>query len=90
MTVYASAGHGWTAGTSSNWYLQRPVLWDMAEDYGNIDMLNHFVHYAFNAGATVVPFRPVGWQAIEIVLDQDDPGVTYTGSWIDSSASKYY
>jgi hypothetical protein len=89
VTVYASAGHGWTAGETS-WYLQRPVLLDMCEDYGNIDMLNHFVHYAFNAGATVVPFRPVGWQMIEIVLDQDDPGVTYVGSWTDGSSSKYY
>lgn len=89
VTVFTSAGHGWTAGDSS-WYLQRPVLLDMCEDYGNIDMLNYFVHYAFNAGATVVPFRPVGWQPIEIVLDQDDPGVTYTGSWDDGISSKYY
>jgi hypothetical protein len=89
VTVFASAGHGWTAGESS-WYLQRPVLLDMCEDYGNIDMLNYFVHYAFNAGATVVPFRPVGWQPIEIVLDNDDPGVTYEGSWNDGSGSKYY
>ncbi|MBU0638863.1 MAG: hypothetical protein KKB50_08365 [Planctomycetes bacterium] len=89
VTVYASAGHGWTAGTSS-WFLQRPVLLDMCEDYGNIDMLNFFVNYAFNAGATVVPFRPVGWQTIEIVLDNDDPGVTYTGTWSNGSSSKYY
>jgi len=89
VTVYASAGHGWTAGETS-WYLQRPVLLDMCEDYGNIDQLNYFVHYAFNAGATVMPFRPVGWQTIEIVLDNDDPGVTFTGSWSDGISSKYY
>ena len=97
VTVYASAGHGWTAdnienggGTDNKWYLQRPVLLNMAEDYGNIDQLNYFVHYAFNAGATVAPFRPVGWQTIEIVLDNDDPGVTFTGSWSDSTGTKYY
>ncbi|MBN2445541.1 MAG: hypothetical protein JXO22_02370 [Phycisphaerae bacterium] len=89
VVVYASAGHGWTAGNSA-WFLQRPVLLDMCEDYGNIDQLNYFVHYAFNAGATVVPMRPVGWQPIEIVLDQDDPGVTYTGAWGDSTYGKYY
>ncbi len=89
VVVFASAGHGWTAG-SSNWYLQRPVLWDMNEDYGNIDQLNYFVHYAFNAGATVVPFRPVGWQPIEIVLDNDDAGVTFTGSWTNGDSPKYY
>ena len=89
VTVYVSAGHGWTAGTSS-WALQRPVLLDMAEDYGNIDQLNYFVHFAHNAGATVVPMRPAGWQPIEIVLDNDDPGVSYTGAWSDSSGTKYY
>jgi hypothetical protein len=52
--------------------------------------LNYFVHYAFNAGATVVPFRPVGWQDIEIVLDNDDPGVTYTGTWTDSTSTSHY
>ncbi|MEW6250816.1 MAG: hypothetical protein AB1716_09220 [Planctomycetota bacterium] len=89
VTVYVSAGHGWTAGESA-WALQRPVLLEMAEDYGNIDQLNYFVAYAFNAGATVVPFRPSGWQPIEIVLDQDDPGVTYTGAWSPGSSSKYF
>ncbi len=89
VTVFASAGHGWTAGTSA-WYLQRPVLLNMVEDYGNIDQLNYFAQFAFNAGATVVPLRPIGWQPIEIVLDNDDPGVTYTGSWSTSSSSRYY
>jgi len=89
VTVFVSCGHGWTA-TDSTWYLQRDVLKDMNEDHGNIDQLNQFVQYAFNAGATVVPFRPVGWQPIEIVLDNDDPGVTYTGSWDNGNSAKYY
>ena len=89
VTVFASCGHGWTAG-DSEWFLQRPVDLDMCEDYGNIDMLNYFVAYAFNAGATVVPFRPVGHQPLEIVLDNDDPGVTFTGSWNNSTSTKYY
>lgn len=89
VTIYASAGHGWTAGTSS-WFTQRPVLLDMCEDYGNLDMLNYFCAFAFNAGATVVPLRPIGWQPIEIVLDNDDPGVTFTGTWASGSSTKYY
>ncbi len=90
VTIFASCGHGWTAGDSS-WVLQRPLLLDMNEDHGNIDQLNYFVNYAFNAGATVVPFRPVGWQDIEIVIDNADPEVTYTGSWsINTTSSKYY
>ncbi len=89
VTVYTTGGHGWTAG--SNWYLQRhSALLGMNEDYGNLDMINYFVHYLFNAGATVVPLRPVGYQTIEIVLDNDDPGVTYTGSWNNSSATAEY
>jgi hypothetical protein len=63
----------------------------MNEDYGNLDQLNYFVHYAYNAGATVVPFRPVGYQDIEIVLDNDDAGVTFAGAWVNAvGASKYY
>lgn len=89
VTVFVSAGHGWTAG-AANWALQRPVLLSMCEDYGNIDQLNLFVHFAFNAGATVVPLRPAGWQPIEILLDQDDPGVTYTGAWTNSANPKYF
>ncbi len=89
VVVYTTAGHGWTANAGS-WGLQRPLLLDMVEDYGNLDQLNYFVDYLFNAGATVVPFRPVGYQTEEVVLDQDDPGVTYTGSWVNSGSSPYY
>ncbi len=89
VVVYVTAGHGWTAGTSS-WFLQRPILFSMNEDYGNIDVINYFAAFAHNAGATVVPLRPVGWQPIEVVLDQDDPGVTFTGPWTNGSSSKYY
>ena len=53
VTVYCTAGHGWTAGDTA-WYLQRPVLRDMCEDYGNLDVLNYFAAFAYNAGATVV------------------------------------
>lgn len=89
VTVYVSAGHGWTAGASA-WALQRPVLLGMAEDYGNIDQLNYFVQYCFNAGATVVPLRPAGWQPAEILIDQDDAEVSYTGAWSSSFNPKYF
>ncbi len=88
VTVFAAAGHGWTAGTSS-WYLQRPLLLNMIEDYGNLEQLNYFVQYLYNAGATVVPSRPVGYQNIEVVIDNDDPEVTFTGAWTDSAGMPY-
>ncbi len=91
VVVFCNAGHGWTVNDGETaWVLQRPLLLSMIEDYGNIDQLNYFVHYLYNAGATIVPFRPVGHQNIEIVLDNDDPGVTYTGSWSNSTASVRY
>lgn len=89
VVVYAAAGHGWTWNGSS-WGLQRPLLLDMIEDYGNIEQLNYFVNYAFNAGATVVAFRPVGYQTEEIVIDQDDPQVTFTGIWSNSGSNPHY
>ena len=36
-------------------------------------------------GATVVPMRPIGRQVNEVVLDNDSPGVTYTGTWSDDA-----
>jgi fibronectin type III domain protein len=88
-TVYFSGGHGWTWGTSS-WYLQRPLLLSMNEDYGNIDHVNFFAHMLFNAGATVVCMRPLGHQLNEVVLDNTSAGVTWSGSWSDSSNLQYY
>jgi hypothetical protein len=87
--VFTSGGHGWTAGASS-WSLQRGVLLEMNEDYGNVDQMNLFATYCFNAGATVVPMRPIGNQANEIVLDNDDPAVTFGGSWSDSASTIFY
>jgi hypothetical protein len=89
VTVFATGGHGWT-GSTSGWGLQRGLVLEMIEDYGNLDQLNYFVQYAYNAGATVVPFRPVGYQNNEIVVDNDDPEATYTGAWTDSSNTPYY
>jgi hypothetical protein len=87
--IFTSAGHGWTWGGSS-WVTQRGVTWEMLEDYGNLDQMTLFAFYCFNAGATVVPFRPVGHQTNEIVLDNDDPGVTFSGSWSDSLSTIFF
>jgi hypothetical protein len=62
----------------------------MNEDYGNIDQLNMFATYCFNAGAVIVPLRPLGQQTNEVVLDNDDAGVTFVGSWQDSTSSIFY
>jgi len=87
--VFTSGGHGWNwSGTA--WGLDRPVLLGMNEDYGNLDQMSLFAYYCFNAGATVVPLRPIGNQTNEVVLDNDDAAVSFSGSWASSSATVFY
>lgn len=87
--VYMNAGHGWI-WDPDYWRLQRGVTQEMNEDYGNLDQLNLFAAYCFNAGATVVSFRPLGQQTREVVMDNDDPGVTWTGSWANSTSPIFF
>lgn len=89
--VYTSGGHGWTYHNASDkWYTQRGDSNDVVEDYGNLDQMNMFVAYCFNAGATVVAFRPIGYQTNEVVLDNTSGSVRYSGPWSDSSAVNNY
>lgn len=87
--IFTSGGHGW-AWNGSSWSLGRPVLNQMNEDYGNLDQMSLFAYYCFNAGATVVPFRPIGNQTNEVVLDNTSPQVTWAGTWENSSSTVYY
>ncbi len=87
--VYMTGGHGWVYAPD-RWRLQRPNLHDMNEDYGNIDQLNFFATHCFNAGAIVVPFRPLGRQTNEVVIDNTSPQVTWAGSWSNSVSPIYY
>lgn len=86
--VFMNGGHGWTY--LSSWTLLRPVLLEMNEDYGNVDQENLFALYCFNAGATIVPFRPLGQQTNEVVLDNDSAGVTFSGAWANSTSTIFY
>jgi len=87
--VFMNSGHGWTFDPTY-WRLQRGVLNEMNEDYGNLDQLNFFAQYCFNAGATVVSMRPLGHQTNEVILDNDSPGVTFAGGWSDSSQTVFW
>jgi N-acetylmuramoyl-L-alanine amidase len=89
--VYTSAGHGWQWNSGLNRYAtDRPDYNEIVEDFGNQDQLTYFADYLLRAGATVVPMRPVGHQLNEVVLDNDSPGVTYTGAWTDSASAVSY
>ncbi len=87
--IFTSAGHGW-AWSGTAWALGRPVLNSMNEDYGNVDQMTLFAYYCFNAGATVVPMRPVGNQTNEVVLDNTSSAVSWRGVWSDSVSTVYY
>ncbi|MEX2169270.1 MAG: fibronectin type III domain-containing protein [Pirellulales bacterium] len=90
--VYTHGGHGYTAANTGSgaWSFQRPLLLNMIEDLGNQDQMSMFVDTLWRAGATVVPLRPVGHQTNEIVLDNVDAGVTFSGEWSDSSSTVYF
>jgi hypothetical protein len=87
--VFTNGGHGWTYDPAA-WRLLRGNLNQMNEDYGNIDQMNFFATHCFNAGAVVVPMRPLGQQPREVVLDNDDAAVTYAGTWADSTSTIYF
>jgi len=94
--VFMNSGHGWTSRNPTNgdpayWDLQREVgLNSMNEDYGNLDQLNFFANYCFNAGAVVASLRPLGQQTNEVVLDNDNAAVTYTGIWSNSVSTYFF
>ena len=90
--VFTNGGHGWTAdsGASNGWRLQRGLTFGINEDYGNGDQFNLFADYCFNAGAIVVPVRPIGHQVNEVILDNTSAAVTFAGAWSDSSSPIYY
>ena len=90
--VFMNSGHGWIYDVdfSPPWRLQRGVGWEMNEDYGNLDQLNFFADYCFNAGATVVSMRPLGHQTNEVILDNDDAAVTFAGAWSDSTSTIFW
>ncbi|NCA82235.1 MAG: hypothetical protein EOM72_05765 [Opitutae bacterium] len=97
VVVYTSAGHGFGASSNlSTWIPERPLLHAVNEDMGNVDQMNRFAESAWKAGATVVPFRPVGYQTNEVVLDNMDTTltstgqVTFGGTWYNSSQTIFY
>jgi hypothetical protein len=89
---YINGGHGYAAAntTTGNWSYGRGLTFGIVEDLGNQDQMTLFADYLFRAGATVVPMRPVGNQPNEVVMDNDDPGVTFTGAWNNSVSGTFF
>jgi hypothetical protein len=96
--VFTSGGHGF-GWNGSAYVTERPDYWqsggdtsdgDLVEDFGNQDQMSLYADYLLRAGATVVPMRPVGHQTNEVVLDNDSPDVTFSGSWSNSTNTRFY
>src|ERR1700751_1733532 len=69
----------------------------MVEDMGNQDQDTYFAHYLLQAGATVVPTRPVDHQSHESVIDNSqafDPSTggfsVVSGTWGSSVQQPYW
>lgn len=92
--VFVNAGHGWVYSNDGEpkrgWHTARSATNSVLEDHGNQDQMTMFVEFCFNAGATVVPFRPVGFQTNEVVLDNNDAEVTFNGNWQNSASTVFY
>lgn len=90
--VYLHAGHGWTADNLGFgvWFTQRPETFEIVEDLLNQDLMEFQADALWNAGATIVPLRPIGHQEIERVLDNDDQDVSFSGAWFDSASPVFF
>lgn len=90
-TVFAMAGHGWTYNSDTmHYYTQRGRSHGMIEDLGNADQMHIFAHMVWNAGGTVIPFRPVDYQPNERVIDNTMPQVEFFGNWREGTSDRYY
>jgi hypothetical protein len=87
--VYTGAGHGWEY-LNGNLTTNRGDVNEIVEPFGNQDQMTYFADYLLRAGATVAPMRPIGHQFNEVVLDNDSVGVSFSGTWSNSTASVYY
>ena len=75
----------------TTWTTQRGELHEMVEDMGNQDQITYYASYLLNAGATVVPMRPLGHQAREVIVDNADAGFTVmSGAWTDGAFAPYW
>jgi hypothetical protein len=88
--VYTSGGHGWTWNGTA-WGTGRGNNNGVVEDFGNQDQMSLYAQYALQAGATVVPMRPVGNQLNEVIVDNADAGFSVvSGSWANGTLTPYY
>ncbi|TMD03045.1 MAG: hypothetical protein E6J01_17155, partial [Chloroflexi bacterium] len=96
--VYLSPGHGAFFRTLDGgkppqplahpfWDTDREYVTDLQEDLGTQSQMSMLADYLFNAGATVVPLRPIGHQTNEIVLDNPHDAVHTNNPVLNANGS---
>ena len=88
---YLHPGHGYE-NQDGSWNFQRSEVagTEMIEDLGTYDQMTFLADYLFRSGATIAALRPIGHQTNEVVLDNDSPGVTFSGAWSNSTSTVFY
>ena len=67
------------------------VQWqEMNEDYGNLDRSEFFCGVLFQCGSYGGFDASARHQTNEVVLDNDDAGVSFAGSWANTSSTIYW
>lgn len=90
--IYLTGGHGLSAGTGvdGSYSTDRGLTNGIVEDFGNQDQLQPFADHLLRAGGTVAALRPIGHQPVEVVVDNDSAGVTFSGSWSNATTGLHY
>ncbi len=89
-TVFVSPGHGFYFHSTLGWITQRGARGSIVEDLETADTVFAFlVEYLRRGGADVWPCRCESPTALEVVVDNGDPGYEEEGSWQNTSSGGY-
>ncbi|MFC1759696.1 N-acetylmuramoyl-L-alanine amidase, partial [Planctomycetota bacterium] len=88
MIIFVNGGHG--IHYAGGWGTDRGMgtSQDFIEDIAAQDFMSLYAEYVFNAGATVVPLRPIGHQPNEVVVDTWQ--ASFHGTWNTGGASDVF
>ena len=89
--IFLLSGHGWTYNENrQKWATQRSISHGLIEDMSNQDQETVFADFLWNAGATIIPLRPIGYQSEERVICSSSDRAKFYGIWFVSDSPVYY
>ncbi len=81
-SVFVSPGHGWVWDPQRGWRTQRGVSHGLIEDHSNGEaVLQYFVPYLWNAGATVYTTRERCMNTNMVIVEPGGDGLELEGDW---------